>query len=128
MQDPAKVVCYLTAGIDITQPRTTSQFGLRRNCLVQDFGGSGTSRRGSTGGNPRGPQVVPKQTTSAARQLLHQHHHHDPHSYQERGVIEFSKDESESDNAALSDQNSDGILPITQIVAQHNIKQVGNDS
>ena len=42
--------------------------------------------------------------------------------------MEFSKDESESDNAALSDQNSDGILPITQIVAQHHIKQVGNDN
>ena len=92
---------------------------------IQDFGGSGASRRGSNVGHPRGPQAIP-----AAQTLLHQHHHqhHDSHPFQERGVIEFSKDESESDNAALSDQNSDGILPITQIVAQHHIKQVGSDN
>ena len=61
-------------------------------------------------------------------QLLHHHQHHQqhPHPYHHggRGVIEFSKDESESDNAALSDQNCDYILPITQIVAEHQKKQV----
>ena len=87
--------------------------------IIQDFGSSGALRRGSSGGqHPRGPQVMPMQTLPP-QQKLHHHQHQHP-----RGVIEYNKDESESDNAALSDQNSDYILPITQIVAEQQKKQV----